>query len=283
MSGSFRCVRRMAGVAGLAGAVLMSVACAGAADEGDRAEALAAEQLSRCVVYLENDANGAYITGTLLYPDGTTIVTNYHVLSASTDPVHVYLNTADNGVERFACTFLKGDPQRDIAVFRLSFGGKNRPQLSAEGFAEDNSGSVTLPYTNRYLTAGLFASPEEIRRGYRVAFLGFPLSYGMPVEGRTKRVVKSPVYRTGTVASEAFNGEFLIDAMVSNGNSGSPVFVRSGRGRRYAFVGIIKEFQRDTIRVKMDDGKTADVPHNAGLGVVIPVGVIEVFLREAGL
>jgi S1-C subfamily serine protease len=249
-------------------------------------EADMAEMLSTTVVYVRDDTSSHYITGLLLKTTTTVVLTNYHLLASTQDAVYAYLNTIDNRVERFRCEYLKGDAALDLAVFRITLQDKSVRELLSDGFVQKSTGAVEMPYTNRYLSAAAFAGDAEIRRGYRVAFLGFPMGYGLVEDGAAQGLVKSPVFRSGHVASEIFNGEFLIDAMVSNGNSGSPVFVRSvyagsgGTVPGYRFAGLMKEFQRDTITVYSKGKKAGQVPHNAGLGIVIPAGVVREFLKD---
>lgn len=222
-------------------------------------EAALADALSSCVVFLKNDTSGAYITGTLLKTTDTFVLTNYHFLDGEKDEVYAYVNVSSSATERVPCIFVKGDRRLDLALFRPAAG---------------------LPSANSSLSPGSFADDRDIRRGYRVAFLGFPLNYGLEVEKDTHRLIKRPVFRTGTIASENLDGEFLIGAMVSNGNSGSPVFVRSVNKNTpgYTLIGIIKEYQHDTIKVDLN-GKETEIPHNTGLGIVIPIGVIKEFVR----
>ncbi|MHB9156148.1 MAG: S1 family peptidase [Endomicrobiales bacterium] len=247
-------------------------------------EAVMADMLSAAVVFLKNDTNGKYITGTLLKSSGTVVLTNYHVLGSSGDAVFAYLNSAENKVERFRCELLKGDRLLDLALFRITPEGKTPQELVSGGFVSRGTSTVSMPVTNRYLSPESFADDTDIKRGYRIAFLGFPLNYGLSIEKETQKLIKRPVFRTGNIASEAFEGEFLIGAMASNGNSGSPVFVRAlyrgsaGVSLGYKLIGIIKEYQHDTIKGSLDGKKTVAIPHNTGLGIVIPIGVIREFI-----
>jgi len=265
--------------------------------EENEIEARLVDDISRCVVYLNDDTHDKYITGTLILSSGPVIVTNYHLLISSTDTVRVYLNTRNNTAEAFPCTFLKGDRENDLAAFRVQVSGKTRAQLTDGGFWNERESHFQLPSTNNCLLPVHFARPADIRRGCRIAFLGFPLNYGISVEPVTGNLVKKPIFRSGVIASEVSGNEFLIDAMVSNGNSASPVFVRTGATRRsnnsakkavegdgfepaYRLIGIMKEFQHDSIKIHGGDGSIQAIPHNAGIGVVIPVNVIKEFLSD---
>jgi S1-C subfamily serine protease len=176
----------------------------------------------------------------------------------------VYLNTAGGSASAFACRLVKGDRMRDLAAFRI--------------------GAAALPPGNDCLPRARFAGPGAVHRGRRILFLGFPLNYGMQADPEGGGLRKLPIARTGIIASEPGVDEFLIDAMVSNGNSGSPVFVRAGKGRRaapgYRLAGIMKEFQHDTIPLRRDDGSARKIPHNTGLAAVIPADAIAAFLEN---
>lgn len=133
--------------------------------------------------------------------------------------------------------------------------------------------------------------------------MGFPLNQGL-VTKKIPRVLKTPnghkeillppivrlIQKTpvagyGRIASESVGGFFLIDAMVNQGNSGSPVFVRKGvrekTGPRcdYDFIGIIKGYKSDNIVFRSEDGHTMAVPHNSGLVIVISIEAIRKFIN----
>jgi S1-C subfamily serine protease len=239
----------------LAAGYLYNVAPCGAVDER------AIEELSRCVVLLENSVNEKYITGVLVDGAAPRILTNYHILSSSADTISAYVNAADGTIEKCPCRFIKGDPLRDMALFSLSL--------------------PRLPSTNAGVDTRAAGGRPAIRRGREVLFLGFPLYYGIMTEPGSGKRIKRPVCRKGMIASEISDGEYMIDAMVNNGNSGSPVFVlipaRQGAAARYVFAGLIKEYQHDQIPCSIN-GTMIKVPHNAGLGIVIPVDVIADFV-----
>lgn len=96
-------------------------------------------------------------------------------------------------------------------------------------------------------------------------------------------IAKSPIVRFGRIASSLRSNEFLIDAMVNHGNSGSPVFVVvreprvAGVSVGLRFAGLVKGFLSDNISYKSDLGHTISLPHNSGLGVVAtPASVLNV-------
>jgi S1-C subfamily serine protease len=230
----------------------------------ETADAVLIERLSSSVVLVENDTNDRYLTGTLVAGAEPRVVTNYHLLSSTGDAVRVYMNAPDDRLVSFRCRLIKGDPALDLALFAIDLGGKS------------------MSSNNKPVPRAPFAAEKRLQRGVPVCFLGFPLHYGIGTDIPVHRITKIPVYRAGTIATEVFNSEFLIDAMVSSGNSGSAVFIRTARGTEqsevFLFAGILKEFQHDTIEVKNPGGRTMALPHNTGLGVVIPAPVIEKFI-----
>lgn len=239
------------------------------------------EALSSCVVYVNDDSSGKYITGTLFYSSGPVVITNYHVLSSSTDTLRVYLSTG-RGAKTFPGTVVKSDQRNDLAAIRINRRGPAIERLVTGKIAPGKSMMVT---DSHYIAEDDFVDASLLRRGYPVIFLGFPLNYGLSSGGRDRALVMEPVARRGIIASGVDNDEFLVDAMFSNGNSGSPVFVRTGRqkGERYypeyRLAGIVKQYQRDVIKVRWD-GVQHELPHNAGLGIIVPVAVIRDFLKN---
>jgi S1-C subfamily serine protease len=240
----------------------------------DQAFADTVEALSASVILLENDSRDLYLTGTLFFSSGPVVITNYHLLEADTDTVHVFLTNESGDAEKFSAELIQGDRTLDIAAFRIV------PSRPGQIIPPMRSGIPPAGYIagNQCLTTASFACPGDIRRGVRVVFLGFPLHYGMDIKPGGLRLSKSPIVREGFIASVVARGEFLIDAMVSNGNSGSPVFIRSSKGPRIA--GIIKEFQHDSIPFRSESGTMTAIPHNAGLGAVIPIQTVAAFLER---
>lgn len=256
-------IRRLGIICFLTGFIVRGVFGGMAAEDSENVTL--AETLSPYVVLIENTANAKYCTGTLFSSSGTIVLTNYHILDSSGDAVNAYLSDAGGKAARYPCRFIKGDAQKDMAVFAVECSSG----LLQKGFSLD-----------------VCAGDREITRGIRIVFLGFPLYYGMTFNSVTHRTLEYPVFRTGTIASEIDHQEFLIDAMVSNGNSGSPVFIHivEGKGHlSYRLVGIIKQYQHDTILFKDGAGAWNRVPHNTGLGVVIPAEEVKRFLgQDAG-
>jgi len=103
----------------------------------------------------------------------------------------------------------------------------------------------------KYLDKTVFANfnEPELEPGQRIVFIGYP-------ENRYDQKHNLPILRSGVIASHPklnYNGEkqFLIDAQVFPGSSGSPVFLNMkeaqynrgqiiiGKGLPYLFVGVV--------------------------------------------
>jgi len=144
--------------------------------------------------------------------------------------------------------------------------------------------------------------------GRSVVFLGFPLNIGITYREKEKgkyvlyedKIVKpisfkEPIFSNVIakylkISSNLLdNGSILIDAMVSHGNSGSPVFVRSGSTdgnksiSRYDWIGIVKSFRSDNIKYYSDNREEISIPHNTGIGEVISIDTIRLFLNDVKL
>lgn len=119
----------------------------------------------------------------------------------------------------------------------------------------------------KFLNKDIVLQPNEARlhAGTTVLFVGYP-------ENRFDIKNNLPILRSGTVASIPsidFNGnkQFIIDAQVFPGSSGSPVL--ADLGSRYSFIGIVSQTM---IRHK----ELQTVPTVSGLGVeqVLGIGIV---------
>lgn len=262
------------------------------------------EQLSRAVVLLVNNSSGNGTTGILLgtSPEKLMVLTNSHLLKSSDDTVYVSLCTKDNRINFFKCNLIKRNTDYDLSVFKVTIEGQDIPGLILNGFVSTTTLRTEIPDTNAYLSTKDLSDILNIKRGNEIIFLGFPLNLGIEEYteylGKTKTPngeecdvfnkyrLKKPVFRSGKIASEIYQGNFLIDAMVSHGNSGSPVFVRTGHTdvngvtSDYKFVGILKRFVSDNIDFRSDAGQVLSLPHNTGLGEVVSIEIIKEFLKD---
>jgi S1-C subfamily serine protease len=266
------------------------------------------EGLSKSVVLLENKTAGVFGTGVLL--SGVSgdndvrvfVLANNHLIKSQGDELYVYISDQMKAPEPFHGTLLRSSTTLDLAIFALNVNNRKTEDLIAMGFAVNaSSTAIVIPPTNVGLVSGNFADPKIINRGRTVLFLGFPLmagtrseqiirqikfqnaAYSSPPEIRL--VEKEPIARFGHIASGSDGSIFLIDAMVNHGNSGSPVFLRSGEATasvvtsKYLFAGIIRRFKDDDIVYKSEDGQVISIPHNSGLAEVISVEAIRNFIR----
>ncbi len=247
------------------------------------------------VVYLTNDTQGTSITGTLVSTEkkAVYVLTNYHILKSTTDEVNLYLTNEENKLNKYPCHFIKGDQKLDLALFSWSFPAKDR--------------NLIVKYNN-WIAKSSYAENNMITKGKIVLFLGFPLQQGIDVQKiiqpiklqETGEIItrelrypirKNAICRYGRIASDQLSsGTFLIDAMVSHGNSGSPVFVRTGYQvststsigtiSSYALAGVIKGAFPDYIEYTSETGQKIFLDQNSGLGIVISIDTIKEFLKD---
>jgi len=129
----------------------------------------------------------------------------------------------------------------------------------------------------KYLPKSKFKQIKEVKRGTKVYYLGFPIS--ISIEGHS-----TPVYRNGVIALDRrfINDDYLIDGMVMQGSSGSPVFDCIGNlvGVIYSHLNYYSNDPRvwdvfgDGIRI---DG---NIRLNSGLGRIIPIDRVSEFMEE---
>jgi hypothetical protein len=115
-----------------------------------------------------------------------------------------------------------------------------------------------------------FAGDSDVREGIGLTILGFPLGLG------AGRASNYPITRIGVIA-QVIPGEptFLINGVVSHGNSGSPVFASySGN-----FLGLIQSFPADYIEF-FDENRSmvASLPYNSGLTTCISAATVRKFM-----
>jgi S1-C subfamily serine protease len=275
------------------------------------------EKVERSVIVVDNATANRRLTGVLLFSGSEKYaITNSHLLNADSDEVIIYLTTKDGVQEKFQGNLVVKDTTTDVAILDISLAGKTTEELKSLGFDLiydrpsldiKTAHLYRLPDGDKFVVEENFADQSILRRGREVIFLGFPLNEGakerkVPVIGKTNSgqtvqvaemselVQKSPIARFGRIASKMENGQFLIDAMVSHGSSGSPVFVRTsftskedGRDKidlQYKFAGIISRFRSDNISFQSEEGDVMNIPHNSGLGLVVSVTHIAEMLQS---
>lgn len=273
--------------------------------DGDLTEDLIAK-LERAVVVIDNETTNERLSG-ILVMDGSKLfaLTNSHLFSAGSDRVAVYFESKDGIQEKLQANLIENATSYDLALLSVADTERNRKKMKTMGFTFDENGGIAVtPSGDGFLSTSQFGSASLIARGREVMFLGFPLNqgtseksipimrqneYGETVEVAEikKLIAKSPVARFGRIASKPSDGIFLIDAMVSHGSSGSPVFVREGHidganyQSSYRLIGIISRFKSDDIVFRSEDGSEMSIPHNSGLGIVIPIDAINDVIQRA--
>ncbi len=149
----------------------------------------------------------------------------------------------------------------------------------------------------KFLDRRVFAdfTEPELDAGQRVIFIGYP-------ENRYDQVHNLPVVRSGVTASHPklnYNGEdqFLIDAQVFPGSSGSPVFLNMkeaqynrgqimlGTGLPYLFVGVVSATEvKNNIVTPLPTKLLGTSQEVIGLGLVFKAtalnDLIDLALRE---
>jgi len=150
----------------------------------------------------------------------------------------------------------------DLACFNVSFLGNQ---------SDDKPFYKTIPED-----FNVEFKVKDLVAGSSILFVGYP-------EGRYDQVNNLPILRSGTIASIPkvdFNDspEFLIDAHVYPGSSGSPVFtIQNGKARFIGILaaGMIKDNKLQTI----DTAKTVGVQQTIGVGIVIKSSQLEKLLK----
>jgi len=261
------------------------------------------ESLSSSVVVLDNETTSGRQTGILAKVGGESVIlTNYHILNKVDDTVFVYITGKSGRLYKFGTKLIRGDKSLDLALYSVNVStlASSLESLKQDGFqVGDKTNNILCPVTNTALkmkNCGLF---EYIRRGSDIMFLGFPIGQGTK-SGSLQRTVKlssgeevvlpplitlyekEPIARFGKIASKSDGNSFLIDAMVSHGSSGSPVFVRHREGDTlsYLFIGLIRGFRADNVAFHSEDGQVISIPHNSGLGEVISLEAILRFVKD---
>lgn len=142
------------------------------------------------------------------------------------------------------------DPNVDVAAINISSVIRDFPDIFFKFLSRDQVADF---------------SEERLVPTLDVLFVGYPL-------GLYDTINNFPVARSGHCATHPrvdFNGlpEFLIDAQVFPGSSGSPVFVRLGNA--YLLCGMVgRQLSREVPVEQRPAGWTYSVQDHIGLGVV---------------
>ncbi len=116
-----------------------------------------------------------------------------------------------------------------------------------------------------FLGLNVFENIADIENGDDVCYLGYPFGFGA-------KQGSNPVFRKGMVAHKEKAGKyFYIDAVVTNGNSGGPVFKIEKDGGEAKLVGIISGFPYAPLK---------GGAFHSGLGQVFSVDCINDILKS---
>lgn len=200
---------------------------------------------------------------------------------------HVFGNPADS----ISLSFTKRKPNElkpDIGnVFSITqknftagFTGHPNPQVDLACVNIPNFGTPDLGLYFRHYSEKNFSNLTEqnLIVGSEVMFIGYP-------DNRYDQINNVPIIRKGCIASAPkldFNGkkQFLIDAQVFPGSSGSPVF--AAINGEYKIVGVvaatmIKDQKIQTIPTGLNYG----VQQVIGLGIVLKVDLVKDLIGAA--
>lgn len=179
------------------------------------------------------------------------VVTNQHVASRG-KPIFVRVNAPDNKVVDYLADIYRADEESDVALLTLKKITPNQQWVSTDAI---------VPFS-------MFGNSADITEGKEIVYIGYPLGLGAEEKNY-------PVSRQGMIA-QAIPGRstFLIDGMVSHGNSGSPVFSRKD-GK---LLGLISSFEPDYIDSFEDNRLISRVPFNAGMSKATSAEAIKALL-----
>jgi len=202
-------------------------------------------------------------TGFLVQGKRNTIlvITCLHVIAGALNQkktLHVGLDTK-NGYKRFPVLLAYADPVNDIAILSISSDKSKKSDMP------DNSyfGSEAFDVNNEYIVEG---------RG--VLIPGYPLALGME-EGQNH-----PVVRHAMVAQYTGKDYFLLDGLVSRGNSGSPVIALKGMTGR--LIGMVNGFENENINLYDESGQLISMlPYNSGLTRCVTMKEIQKAIDKA--
>jgi S1-C subfamily serine protease len=180
-------------------------------------------------------------------------ITNAHVVAALRKNQQLLVGAnLKRGKAYLEAELVKADHTIDVAVLKL-------------GKTLFNSGEE-IEFDQAFVGVSLFSPDSLIQEGVQVLVIGYPLNIGVESLGN------QPVSRVGIVAqSTGPFGTFLIDGIVSHGNSGSLVF----KAETLQLLGMVIGFKGDKIDFVDETGALlARLPHNSGLSLCISANKI---------
>lgn len=197
--------------------------------------------------YVSNN-NKIYSKGTgFIVSQNGFIITADHVVNQASGDINVILEDG----RQFRATIIDNNTDADVALIKI------------EG--------ASFPYAE-------FGSPEEIRLGDKIGFIGFPLTYNFPItnEGIISSIITSPY--PGKQKPVMI---FTLNSFVNHGNSGGPVFTANG-GK---VIGIINQRANDVnenLFIKLPPGYSSGVFLSGIDPIVLSVETYNQNLRTIG-
>lgn len=206
------------------------------------------------------------------------LVSNRHVYGDPTKPIQLVFHRRDDNDptrphlgqtvvladKKFEAVFtVHPDPSVDLACINISKIGHHEPPIFYKNQTDD-----LMPDFQH----------ERLLPGNDVWFVGYP-------ENRFDTANNLPVLRRGYIASIPkvdFEGrsEFLIDAQVFPGSSGSPVF--TSLGNQFRLVGIVSQTMIKNEQLQaIPTGAALGVQQILGLGIVLKASLLTPLLETA--
>ena len=206
------------------------------------------------------------------------LVSNRHVYGDPTKPINLVFHRRDDNDpalpqlgqiivlsdKKFETVFTAHpDPSVDLACINVSKIGHHEPPI----FYKNLTNELMPDFQH-----------ERLLPGNDVWFVGYP-------ENRFDTANNLPVLRRGYIASIPkvdFEGrpEFLIDAQVFPGSSGSPVFTLLGN--QFRFVGIVSQTMIKNEQLQtIPTGAALGVQQILGLGIVLKASLLTPLLEDA--
>lgn len=216
------------------------------------------------------------------------LVSNKHVLMTC-QSIRITFNSGENGklvtqkpqqfVVKNSISEVKGHPTADVDIAILDITalfGALSDKLYFKLFSTDLLADFTEP---------------ELNVAENIYFVGYP-------DGRYDQVNNLPLVRTGIIASHPkfdYNGlpEFVVDAEVIPGSSGSPVLIdlayenaRSGDiilGHKFALLGVVAAtmIRENRLQVLPTSKAALGIQETIGLGLVFKAPLIKELILSA--
>lgn len=251
-------------------------------------------QFKRTIVPVQNISTGELLTGVLIASDSTPIIlTNAHFIENESDTLQAKINSDLKSLVSMRVSPIRISRGLDLASLgfvapkiehqKNPFLEHRRKRLLQKlGFLKQTKGDpgeleLGIPDSNTFLPVSSLHSDTQISPGQSILFIGFPLGAGLSSSE------KEPIYRAGMIASSVQGNHFLVDAMVSHGNSGSPIFVRVRNGSNVGLRmgGLLVGFKADQISFHAENGSKLELPHNSGLGIAVSPTAIKSFVKRS--